>query len=765
MAKKSSEAPSAAEALVKKVPVLHVLVRPGGAYKIGRRWGIFDTLGVRAIDDLIFSQGTTDKAIIAFSEKPPHASDIKSVEIPTQVALERIFFHIQGISTLYIDPRGLAPGLAAQQEGLEFSVPENFSEARRVSRNEIPEIIGSYALPKRKVVDILERGERAFRQNSLFEALCLARRAKKADGADAHRAWFIELMSMSYMGLPEEALSLYEQYLLRGSSEPEAQLVAARFRLLLRQFNEARTIFHTLTFNEKLGAIASCELARSHLATGEFDRAIDLASNAIQKDSTYLESYLVRGVAQRGLSYSVGDEEGLREALKDLEKVAQAGGFNAPEALFHAGTIFGRLGALEQAEIALRQSLFQRDRYASRDALARVLCASQKFIAAREELELVCALAPDATVELRKEIESHIANTQSERGSGEAPGAIWSKEFESAAESARRVIEEWKIPITSTLDDFAMLDDFINRYAPAGDFMSVGSFSHLHEVGMAALGRALSLHLGSVLIQSGLASWREGHEERIALTSTRGLRIPLESFVQERLLLGASGDNLTSLESLVAELSSPEGIDEPQAAGRDGWWRAASDEEVTEFKRQAEWAGEVLTKLGAELDGTLRDLEEVDRVIERSFEPGGVVQEVVKPSIGQDVERFVVGVGLFVGDLLTRLSVSKWYTHELPEGFSLQVRDLGRVFPVATIQRRVYLASAADSAAKLSSFAFAVAAAVIAQRIRSGVYSDRPHVVTAFRELLPRVAEFSEAELEGVVDALFERSRPLVKSS
>jgi tetratricopeptide (TPR) repeat protein len=759
MAKKSSEAPSVADILVKKVPVLHILVRPGGAYKVGRRWGIFDTLGVRAIDDLTFEEGISEKAIIAFTEKPPHASDIKLIEIPTQVALERIFFHVQGISTLYINPRSAAPGLAIQQNGLEFSVPEDFSEALRVSRAEMPEIIGAYALPKRKVVDILERGERAFRQNSLFEALCLARRAKRADSADAHRAWFVELMAMSYMGLPEEALSLYEQYLLRGSSEPEAQLVAARFRLLLKQYNEARTIFHTLTFNEKLGAIASCELARSHLATGEFDRAIDLATNAIQKDANYLESYLIRGIAQRGLSYPVGDEDGLRDALKDLEKVAQAGGFNAPEALFHAGTIFGRLGALEQAEIALRQSLFQRDRYSSRDALVRVLCASQKFTAARDELELVCGLAPSVTVELKREIESHIATAQSE-GQTEASGALWSQEFEAAVESAKRSLKEWKIPTTSTLSDFSMLDDFINRYAPAGDFMSVGEFSHLHDAGMAAIGRVLSLHLGAVLVRTGAASWKEGEGERIVLSSQRGLRIPIESFVQERLLLGASGDNLSSLESLVAEFSVPEESGEPQSSARDRWWRAASKEEARDFKEQAEWARQILLKLGADLHGSLLDLEEVDRVIEHSFEPGGVVQEVAKQVLGDDVERFVVGAGLFVGDLVSQLSASQWYTHELPEGFSLKVQELGRIFPVAIIQRRIYLSSAADVAAKLGSFAFAVAAAVISQRIRSGVYKDRPHVATAFRELLPRVSEFSEAELEGVVDTLFERSRP-----
>lgn len=757
MAKRSSGEPSVAEALVKKVPVLYLLVRPGGAYRVGRRWGIFDTLGVRAIDDLVFPEGVSDKAIIAFTEVPPHASDIKAVEIPTQVALERIFFHIQGISTLYINPRTSAPGLSAQQEGLEFSPQDEIFESCRISRAEMPEIIGAYGLPKRKVVDILERGERAFRQNSLFEALCLARRAKRSETEDSHRAGFIELMTMSYMGLPEEALSLYEQYLLRGSSEPEAQLVAARFRLLLRQFNEARTIFHTLTFNEKLGAIASCELARSHVATGEFDRAIDLATNAIKKDPTYLESYLVRGIAQRGLSYPVGDEEGLRESLKDLEKVAQAGGFNAPEALFHAGTVFGRLGALEQAEIALRQSLFQRDRYSSRDALVRVLCASQKFSAAKDELELVCSLAPSSTTELRKEIESHIANAQVEEGGG-SESALWSSELEASVASARASLKEWNIPVTSTLGDFALLDDFINRYAPAGDFMAVGDFSRLHEVGIATLGRAVSLHLGQILVQAGVASWELGEGGKAALQSKQGLRIPLESFVQERLLLGASGDNFTSLESLVAEMGSQENGSSPSSE-RDSWWRPAKEGEVRQFKEQAEWARGVAKDLGAELRGTLQDFEELDRIIEHSFEPGGITQDVAKPILGEEVERFVVGLGLLVGEIVSNALPSLWCTHELPEGFSLKVQDLGRIYPVAHIQRRIYLSSAADPTIKLVSFACGVAAAIMAQRIRAGVYPDRPHVLTAFKDLLPQSTEFSEAELEGVVDAIFERSQ------
>lgn len=758
MAKRSGEPLSAAEVLVKKAPVLFFLVRQGGTYKVGRRWGIFDTLAVRVIDDLTFSEGEIAKTVVAFTEIPPHAPDTKAVEIPTQVALERIFFHIQGVSRLIINPRTESPGLAAQQQGIECGVSDKLIPEMVIARAEIPEILGAFALPKRKVVDIVERGERAFRKNSLFEALCLARRAKRQDDATNHRAWFVELMALSFMGLPDEALSLYEHYITQGSSEPEAQLVAARFRLLLKQYNEARTILHTLTFSEELGAIASCELARSFIASGEFDRAIDLATGAIQKDGTYLESHLVRGIAQRGLSYPVGDEEGLRDALKDLEKVAHAGGFNAPEALFHAGTIFGRLGALEQAEIAFRQSLFQRDRYASRDALVRVLCAAKKFSVARDELEILCALAPTVTQELRQEIETHLANATSSAEDGTSD--LWSGELDAAVMSAREALQAWRVPIQNQLRDFALLEDFINRYAPAGEFMAGGAMEHLHDVGVAAAGRAIALHLGGLLVSECGATWsREGESARATLVSQRGVRLPMETFVHERILLGASGDNFSSLESLIAEAQLEEAVVSSLSEYRSLLWHEATTAEVEDFQRQAEWARSKIVTLGASLTGSLRDLEEIDRIIETSFEPGGELQEIARPVLGEEVERFVVGLGLFIGAIIAHNASATWFTHELPEGFSLLVTDLGRVFPVARVQRRVYLSSAADPTATLSSFAFGVAAAIITGRIRSGVYRDRPHVATAFKELLPRVSEFSEDELERVVAALFARGR------
>jgi len=388
-----------------------------------------------------------------------------------------------------------------------------------------------------------------------------------------------------------------------------------------------------------------------------------------------------------------------------------------------------------------------------------VLCAARKHSTAHDELELLCGLVPSATEELRREIEHHIASVSEDEDAAQEAD-LWSSEVEAAVAEAIALIKEWKIPVTSSLEDFSLIDDFINRYAPAGDFMAVGDFARLHEVGNASVGRAFSLHLGAVMVSAGLASWHAAEGGALTLQSKRGLRIPIESFVHERLILGASGDNFSSLESLVAEISSSAGDISSRSAERDSWWRAASEEEVRHFKEQAEWARGVLQSLGADLRGALQDLEEIDRRIESCFEPGGVVQEVAKPILKDEVERFVVGLGLLVGEIVSQHLSCVWYAHELPEGFSLKAQEIGRLYPVAQLQRRVYLSSAADPTAKLGSFAFGIAAAVISQRVRSGIYADRPHVMTAFKELLPRVAEFSEAELEGVVDSIFKRSRP-----
>lgn len=761
-------------------PAMILLVKPTAPYAIGRRWGAFDSLGLRAIDDLWVPERAPDQRmeqriehrIIAFSAEPSYSAPLEMVALPMAIALERIFFHIQEISSVVINPSATVEGLSVLQSGMDYSLPADLEEAVEISRAEIPVFIGSLSLGKKRISDPLARAERALKNGALFEAYYLARKVREQGVGDIERAWFVELMSLSFFGLPEQTLAAYEQYPDRGGASPHALLLSARYRMLLKQLNEARTILHTLSFNEEVGAMAACELARSYNGSGDFGRAIDAASLAIQKDANYPESYLVRGVAYRGVAYPSGDEDGLREALKNFEITAKKGSFGSAEASFHAGTVLGRLGALDAAETSLRQSLFQRDRFSARDALVRVLCASNKIVDANEELLILTELAPAASQPLRTEIEAHLQKSLKtspvelgiERQGVEQEGGdlcvkdLWSEAPEAAVNAARAVVESWKLPLFGTIEDFAILDDFINRFAPAGDFPTQGAWAALGQIDNATVARVLALYLAQIVVDAGAGTWTAPFHKQAAITfSHNSTRLPIEAFMHDRILLGASGDNFSALESIVTELQSAKEL--LNAAALPQWWVTATAEQVAEFKIEAAAGRRKLSEMGAVLRGTLADFEELDRIIDACFDPGGTVKPGMETVVGDDVDRFILGAAMLMGEVMSGVVEMTWCSHNQPEGISLYHVGLGRIFPVSKIQRRVYLASAADFSARLGSGAFGVAAIAAQEGIRSGRYLHADQVKDALIALVPSLKEFSDAELEGVVGALIRNTQ------
>lgn len=740
-----------------KLPVLDVVARVVPPYDPDRQWGPFDELGVRAVDDIWFPETPGERTIV-FGSGASGVQGARCVPIPAAVALERAFFHIQEISGVVIGGGQEPPGVSELQAGISALLPGAGEPPLCLNRPEIALILGMLGAGKKRSADLLSRAQKAFRSGSLFEAYYLARKCRESGKEDLSKAWFVELMSLSFLGLPEEALEAYEEYPQRGGSSPQALLLAARFRLLIRQMNEARTILHTLTFNEEVGALAACELGRSYNMTGDFSRAIDAATLAISKDDGYAESYLVRGVAHRGLAYPSGEEDGLGEALKSFEAVAKRGGFGAAEASFHAGTVFGRLGALGQAEVSLRQSLFQRDRFSARDALVRVLCAAGKGEEAQEELRILEKLAPTSAGKLKEEIASHLAPkaAQATAGTGAEKGVVadlWSGDFEVARRAAAAVVESWGIPLRRELGDFAALDDFINRFAPAGDFPQEGQWGALGKLDVSVVSRVLALYLGDILVEQQCGSWADISPDHLTIQLLKSqTRIPLEAFVRDRILLGSSGDNFSSLESIVAELQSGAAL--LKAAAAPQWWIAATGEEQREFLQAAARGKTRLEHLGAVLSGGLADLEELDRVIESCFEPEASVKPGMETLVGESVEQFVVEVAMYFGSVIAAAVGGQWFSHEQPEGISLYHTGLGRVFPVAKLHRRVYLSTAADFSVRLSSFAFGVAAVAVQEGIRTGRYADVDQVRDALLALLPSMKEFPEVELQGVAQAL-----------
>lgn len=737
--------------------VVVFVVSEGGTYRCDRRWGSFDSFNLRAIDDLYFEGEGVEHAVYGFTAEPPFGARSRAVSLPLQMALERIYFHIAEPDRLVLNPRGVLHGAATPVRMAEFSVPADFDAEVVILRDDIPDLLGELATGSVAGRDRLARAEKALSQGLFFECFHLARAAREEDPKNP-MSWFMELFAFSFFGKPDDALALYEEYPERGASHPHALLLAARYRLLLNQLNEARTILHTVSFDKELGATASCELARSFLIDKQFAKAIDAATAAITKDEKLSESYLVRGVAQRAISYEAGERESLLEAYADFERVAKQGGHNAAEALYHAGTISARLGALEQAEELFRRSLFQRARLSPRDALIRVLCARERIRDAEEELSVLEQLAPQYGATLREQVTPALQKAPSSSppdpitSSSDKPD-LWVGDHAARVSVARQLIADWAIPVDTTLSDCALLDDFINRFASDGDFPREGEFSELYHAGTATVARAFALHIGQLLVVRNVCHWGPEGDHGLTLVSIReDLRIPIEHFVKERILLGASGDNFSSLESLIVELHRDSV--EVRGAGVRAWWVEADAEGIGRYEGEAEWARGVLEEMGAPLAGNLSDFAVLDEVIDSAFEPGGTLLETARAAIGGELDRFISGVGLYVGNLISRNIPSVWYVHDRAEGVSLVAGDLGRIFPVARLQRRIYLASAADFATKLSSMAWSVAVASITEEVRSGSVVGHAAIKAKLLERLPSIGEFPERELDGVVDSL-----------
>lgn len=724
------------------------LLRSNERYDPRRSWGDFDSLTLRALDDLSFEENATDRAIYGFTEEPPHDGTAVAVALPLQVALERVFFHVAGNCSLVLNASEMSKDRSAvAQRDIDFSLPSDFSAQREILSQEIPDILGALAVGDRKQRDLISEADKALRKGSFFESYVIAQRAR-IEGVDIDAAWFYELFAYSFFGDPEQALRFYEQYPSRGDSAPLAQLLAARYRLLLRQFNECRTILHTISFPQEYEPLASMELARSYALGGDYQRALEHSEHALEKDRALTEAYLVRGIAYRGLFYESGESEGLAKANRDFERVAQQGSYSSAEALYHAGTVCARLGLLDEAERAFRHSLFQRNKISPRDALIRVLVAREKAVEAVEELEILTQLDSAHGELVRRDLD-----LCAEESTESAADFVQDSVSLDDSERAKSQLRQWSIPIQGDYSDFALLDDFINYFAPDGDFPKSGEFSELSTVSHQNVARTLALHLGALLVEKNRGVWEIDSDKRLCVRSkSDDVVLPLESFVYERVLLGASGDNFSALESLVIDDKDRDPL---QLRRLQSWWQVASETDIAGYEGEISWFTENFKTMGIELRGDLTDFEKLDRWIDETIEPGGTVKsEDGQSVVVEDMPRFVSALGLFLGRIVASMTTATWFSHPKGEGISLLHRDLGRVFPIARAQRRFFLASAADFSLRFSSFAWSIGVASLTDDLRAGVLQGKEAVRGALLDRVPGAESFPERELAGVIDSV-----------
>ena len=738
---------------LRKLPTLALPLRVDMSVGEIARWGAFDLLSVRAIDDLGVSQDSPG-AVILLSESIESESiqsdQWRCVAMPSQVALERVFFHLNAPSEIIINPAGPLPHVCEAQGGFIGSTTGKDSSIV-LTRSELPFFIGGYELgfPKKgPSEDILAN---SYKANQLFAVYYGARKLREEE--DSRVGWFYELLSLSFFGLPEEAMALYEAYPHRGAADPDVQLINARYRALLKQHNEARTLFHAISFNPKYGDLAKQELARSLLSTNEFDRVQDLLQSSKGKELKDPDVILILGMALRGIGYPSGDEETLREALSNFEFVAQAGGFNSPEALFHSGVIFSRLGALAEAEVVFRQSLFQRDRYATREALIRVLATRGDVVGAKRELALLAQIRFSQSEALGVELCEVLESASEMSSSIKTDVHKESKRGREAEEhAARELLSRWEIPCTGTLKDLDFFDRFINYYAPSGQFSTTLRFHFLRGRERGDVARAFALLIGGALCRKGLAVWGNGDtaEDLILELVSGPVRIPIERFVADRISLGASVDAQSSLLSLIdtEEDHTSDSTYQNVLPARE----LVSAERKERLRVDAEWIYEVLKKHGHTIELDLDSFATLDGFFDAFFEPGGEIKEGELSDI--DPVLLLDGVGIHVARVVDKYLSPQWHDHPDLQGVSLEVQSVGTLYPIAKAHIRAFFGNAAEFGSQLSSLALGIATATLQQKILDGTISGQDAAIQFLRESFLGFASFSDVELAALVGSL-----------
>lgn len=734
---------------LRKLPTLALPLRASMAVGEIAQWGSFDLLSVRAIDDL--SVASDNRGGVVLLSESIESDQWRCVAMPSQVALERVFFHLNTPSEVVIDPVTPPSNLCEAQDG--FTLLEAVKDGSiTLSRAELPFFIGGYELGFPKKTPSEESLASSYRANQLFAVYYGARRLREEE--DSRVGWFYELLALSFFGLPEEAMALYEAYPHRGAADPDVQLVNARYRSLLKQHNEARTLFHAISFNPKYGDLAKQELARSLLGTNEFDRVQDLLQSSEGNEIKDPDAMLILGMALRGIGYPSGDEETLREALHRFESVAQAGGFNSPEALFHSGVIFSRLGALAEAEVVFRQSLFQRDRYATREALIRVLATRGDGSGAKRELALLAQVRPAQSEALRVELCEILENATETSSSLKIDDVLQeSKRGRDAEEhAARELLSRWEIPCTGTLKDLSFFDSFINYYAPTGQFSSALRFNFLRGRERGDVARAFALIIGGVLCRSSVAVWGTGDtsEDLILELMSGSARIPIERFVADRISLGASADAQSSLVSLIE-------AEEDYKSERAYKSVLPAREEVSLERKErlcadAEWIYEVLKANGHAIELNLDSLSTLDKFFDLFFEPGGEIKEGELPDI--DPLLLLDGIGIHVARVIDTCISPVWYDHPDLQGISLEVQAIGTLYPIAKVHIRAFFGNAAELGTQLSSLALGLATAALHQKVLDGQISGQEASIRYLRESFLGFSSFSDEELGALVGSL-----------
>lgn len=404
---------------------------------------------------------------------------------PTEILLERIFFHTARISKISLGySRGLREQLPQAQQ--ELDLQGNLGVIKLFSRAELAYEIGALEAGKRgwsrkKAADYAEK---ALRNDAPFLAYYYAKEGI-TENPDSSLAWHAQIRALIALSLHDEALDKYDLSAHRLEDTSRNRLLAAQFRIMLGQLEEARLIIKEVLHKGEETEEARILLAHSYLFGKDYEKTIKTLEELPRKRKPDVRILLFLALAHLNTEAGKGKKAG-----EYLTRVLKYQGYHTPEALFHLARLRIAEAKLDEGLDYLDKSLTLRDSPGAREARAKI----------------------------------HTVVTPHQQ-----------------PVNRNSLVDTLPVHLKGNLEDLQMLDEWISVYMPEGELVETLGWKPDEWFQRDTLVTDLAEYLVSLLVTQGDLEYFRDSKHILAYPGTK-VPIDIREFVKERMKLGAAAD-------------------------------------------------------------------------------------------------------------------------------------------------------------------------------------------------------------------------------
>lgn len=593
-----------------------------------------------------------------------------------------------------------------------------------------------------------EQARLALTKDQVYVAFHHAASAREAK-VPLDEYFFSEYECLSVFAMDTEMAQYLNWYKKQGGKHPRADLLQAASLIWGNQIEQAQPLLEKVSKHCELSAELTYERARASLIGGDPKTAISLFEDCLSFNENHFDAWLGLGIAIRTLHYRDGNESELNRAKRSYERVVEFHGYRESEAIHHIGTIHARFQRHSQAEECFRKVLLLRHSGVSRRNLILTLHAQGRKEEAAKEYQILLKLEPTQASNLEQIIftgSSNNSQSVSIAKTAHGPTPLQIDQMNKAAVAAMQQLKTWGLPVQGDILDFKRVDEWFSHYAPTGRFSERSAFHGLKDGEVAGVILIIARHLAGVLVRRNHARWVLAQKEDESMTTIRMVDTTLfkdplflTGSVLTRYAVGAQSDNTTNLTFIVANLPEYSKLSATYKSIIDR--QPATKSQLDLYKKEASNAVTICQQAGYNLSSDLGDLRILDKLIDESFEPSGMLRP--NCSLSQHLKgetiTFAIALGLHLGLLMQKFSHAVWYHSD--ESASMMVKSpyINDQYPITLIRNRIALVGKADCMSELVSFEPPLVCADLAHKFKMHEITTSAQITELLDRAIPAI--------------------------